>query len=117
MNREELGRKGEEKAKFYLEKQDYFIMAQNFKCKFGEIDIIAIDKNELVFVEVKTRGSKKYGEARDAVNHYKKKHIKRAANFFIYKNKLENKFVRFDVIEVYFKNNIYKINHVKNVLW
>ena len=117
MNREELGRKGEYKARKYLEKQDYFVVRQNFKCKFGEIDIIAIDKNELVFVEVKTRCSKKYGEARDAVNKYKKKHIKKAANFFVYKNKLENQFVRFDVIEVYFNNNIFKINHIKNVLW
>ena len=76
MNKKEIGNNGENKAQEYLERIGYFIVGRNFKCKFGEIDIIAIDKNELVFVEVKTRGSKKYGEAREAVNKYKKKHIK-----------------------------------------
>ena len=117
MNKDELGRRGESEAKKYLEKQNYYIVTQNFRCDFGEIDIIATDKNELVFAEVKTRCSKKYGEAREAVNHYKKKHIKKAATYFIYKYKLENRFVRFDVIEVYFEKERFVINHVKNTLW
>ena len=61
--------------KVFLKKLDYVIITQNYRCSQGEIDIIATDKNELVFVEVKTRCSKKYGEAREAVNQYKKKHM------------------------------------------
>lgn len=117
MTKLELGQKGEEEVCKYLDKIGYFIVAKNFKCSYGEIDIIATDKNEIVFIEVKTRGSRKFGEAREAVNKYKKKHIKKAATFFIYKNKLENKFIRFDVVEVYFKEEKYFINHIKNTLW
>lgn len=113
----DFGKKGEIEAQKYLEKKGYFIYAKNFKCAFGEIDIIAIDENELVFVEVKTRCSKKYGEAREAVNNIKKKHIKKATKFFVYKNKFEDKFIRFDVIEVYYKNEKFYFKHIKNTLW
>ena len=113
----ELGRQGELIVKKYLEQQDYFIVTRNFKCTFGEIDIIAIDKNELVFIEVKTRCNQKYGEARDSVGQIKKKHIKKASMYYIYKYHLENKFIRFDVIEAYFKNNKFFIKHIKNTLW
>lgn len=117
MTKSELGKRGEQEAKKYLEKLTYSMVTRNFKCPYGEIDIIAMDKNELVFVEVKTRCSKKYGEAREAVDKIKSKHIKKAANFYIYKNSLEGKFVRFDVIEVYLKNDKFIVRHIKNALW
>ena len=117
MDSYELGRKGESVSQRYLEKEGYFVMARNFKCAYGEIDIIAIDKQELVFIEVKTRCNQKYGEARESVNKIKKKHIKRAATFYISKYHLEDKFIRFDVIEAYFKNNKFYIKHIKNTLW
>lgn len=117
MNREKLGKEGENKAQKYLESQGYFILIRNFKCTYGEIDIIATDKDELVFVEVKTRASKEYGQPRDAVNTVKRKHMKKTATYFIGKNKLENRYIRFDVIEVYFKENKFYINHIKNTLW
>lgn len=98
-----------------MEKENFYIVARNFKCKYGEIDIIAIDKNELVFIEVKTRESIQFGEPRDSVEKNKKKHIKNVANFFVMENKLENKFIRFDVIEVYWNKKTYKINHIKNI--
>lgn len=116
MTRIELGRKGEDEAYKYLDRLEYFIIARNFKCSHGEIDMIALDKKELVFIEVKTRCSKKYGEPRDAVNEIKKKHIKKAASFYIYKNGLDNSYIRFDVIEIYVKNEKFHINHIKNAL-
>ena len=117
MTTTEFGSKGENKVCQYLEKNDYCIIKRNFKCSYGEIDIIATDKNELVFIEVKTRSSIKYGEARESVNKIKKKHIKKASEFYIYKNRLEKCFVRFDVIEVYVKDDRCYIKHLKNVLW
>ncbi len=117
MKKTELGQKGEKIAKVFLKKLDYVIITQNYRCSQGEIDIIATDKNELVFVEVKTRCSKKYGEAREAVNQYKKKHIKRAAMAYITKHKLENQWIRFDVIEIYMRDDKYSIYHIKNTLW
>lgn len=113
----ELGRNGEDVACQYLESQGYCILKRNFKCKVGEIDIIATERNEMVFVEVKTRCSKMYGEACEAVSENKKKHIKKATEFFISQYGLEGRYVRFDIMELYLKNSKFYINHIKNTLW
>ena len=115
MNNTELGKFGEEKAVSYLENQDYEIIARNFSCNQGEIDIIAKDKNEIVFFEVKTRNSLNYGKPVDAVDNFKQKHIWKSAKYYLYKNNLLSAFVRFDVIEVYVKNNNIFINQIKNI--
>lgn len=115
MNNIELGRYGEEKAVSYLENQDCEILARNFSCNQGEIDIIAKDKDELVFFEVKTRNSLGYGKPVDAVDNFKQKHIWEAAKYYLYRNKMMNQFVRFDVIEVYLKNNKTFINQIRNI--
>ena len=117
MNNKKVGTFGENLVKKYLEKIGYKIIQTNFRCRQGEIDIIAIDKKELVFIEVKTRGNQKFGYAVEAVNKYKQSHIKRVTEYFVYKNNLENVCIRFDIIEVYFKERKYYLNHIKNVLW
>ncbi len=117
MTNRELGRYGENVTCQYLEEKGYGIIGRNFKCQTGEIDIIAKEKEEIVFVEVKTRCSRKYGEPREAVDKIKRKHIKKAAEFYVCKNQLENQCIRFDVIEVYWNKNQYSINHIKNTLW
>lgn len=61
------GKIGEDAAAYYLTKHGYRIICRNFRCIQGEIDIIAKDGNNLVFIEVKTRTSTKYGEAKEAV--------------------------------------------------
>ena len=79
LDNQELGKIGEELAAKYLTQNKYKIIQRNFRCKFGEIDIIAYDlKNkELVFFEVKTRSNFKYGRPSEAVTKIKKKHILR----------------------------------------
>ena len=72
----ELGKFGEDIAGKFLENIGYKIIDKNFKTKFGEIDIIAKDKNTFVFIEVKTRNSDEYGAPQLAVNNYKKKRLK-----------------------------------------
>ena len=68
MNQKQMeGKIGEDAAVYYLTRQGYRIICRNFRCIQGEIDIIAKDEDNLVFVEVKTRTSIKYGEAREAV--------------------------------------------------
>ena len=83
----------------------------------AEIDIIAIDKNEYVFIEVKTRISNKYGNPIESVNENKIKHIIKAANYYVYKNNLESKNIRFYVIEVYIGKKENNIKHVKNLFF
>ncbi len=117
MNQKQLeGKLGENEATKYLEDLGYEIICNNFSCMQGEIDIIAKDGRELVFVEVKTRTSKKYGEAKEAVNKNKQMHIKNAVKYYLYKNKLENALVRIDVIEVYLKKEVIIINHIKQAV-
>ena len=71
---------------------------------------------EMVFVEVKTRTSTKYGEAREAVNAQKLNHIINSAEYYLYKNNMETAQIRIDVIEVYIKKDIKIINHIKQVI-
>lgn len=114
--RHELGKKGEYYATEYLRKQGYKIIERNFECRQGEIDIIAKEKEEYVFIEVKTRQSIKYGKPCEAVTEQKKKHIWKATNYYLYSHKLENKYIRFDVIEIYKKQNKFYIHHIKQAI-
>ena len=101
------GQDGENDATKYLQSKGYTIVERNFYCKQGEIDIIAIDveKNEYVFIEVKSRTNYEYGSPIEAVTTQKQKHIVSATQYYIYKNNLENKFIRFDVITIYKRKN------------
>lgn len=116
LTKQELGKKGETLAKQYLEKQGYQIIAQNFRCLQGEIDIIAKEKQELIFIEVKTRSTLKYGRPVEAVNQPKQKHMIKAAEYYLYRTKQENQCVRFDVIELYRKEKQLKIHHIKQII-
>ena len=114
--RHKLGKEGEEEATRYLEKQDYQIIQRNFECKQGEIDIIAKDKNEYVFIEVKTRQNRHYGMPCEAVDKRKQKHIWSATKYYLHIHKLENQYIRFDVIEVYKRRGEFYINHIKKII-
>lgn len=109
------GRVGEELAIKYLQNKGYKIIEKNFQCRQGEIDIIAKDKDEIVIIEVKTRKCLEYGKPAEAVDKNKRKHIYKAAQYYLYIKKLEKAYVRIDVIEVYIKENKYYINHIKNI--
>ncbi len=92
----------------------YKIICNNFRCMQGEIDIIAKDEKYFVFIEVKTRTNQKYGEPRDAVDENKRKHIINTIKYYLYKNDLENAYIRIDIIEIYIKKEKTYINHIKN---
>lgn len=114
--KQEIGKLGENLATKYLENLGYKIIERNFLCRQGEIDIIAHNKQEIVFIEVKTRTNLHYGKPAEAVTNIKQKHIEKSAKYYLYKNKLEKAYVRIDVIEIYIWNNKYKINHIKQIL-
>ena len=113
--RHEIGKQGEELARKYLLKKGYNIIEKNFMARQGEIDIIALDKDELVFIEVKTRTNQKYGKPASAVDYNKRKHMINTIKYYLYSRGMENQFVRIDIIEVYLYNNKFKINHLKQV--
>lgn len=113
--RQELGKEGEDFAADYLQKQGYEIIDRNFECKQGEIDIIAKDKNEYVFIEVKTRQNLHYGMPCEAVDERKQKHILNATKYYIYSHKLEDQYIRIDVIEIYKRKNRFYLHHIKQI--
>lgn len=114
--KKELGNIGEQIASEYLKKQNYKILERNFFCKQGEIDIIAKDKQEIVFIEVKTRTNTKFGYPSEAVDNKKLKHMYKTAQYFLYKTKSLNNLIRFDVIEVLIQNGKISINQIKQVI-
>lgn len=95
-----LGRKGERLAAEFLKKRGYKILTLNYICKFGEIDIIALQKGILVFVEVKLRSSNNFGPPELSVNKRKRRQIINAAQAYISLKKLKDIDCRFDVIAI-----------------
>lgn len=114
--KQEIGKLGEDIAVNYLKQKGYKILDRNFECRQGELDIIAKDKNEIVFIEVKTRTSNRYGTPSEAVNKIKQKHMLQTIKYYLYTRNLNDEFVRIDVIEVYIRDNLYKVNHIKQAL-
>lgn len=95
-----LGPWGENLAAEYLKHKRYKIISCNYKCRFGEIDLIAKTRREVVFVEVKLRKNDVYGEAREFVGRQKQNRIRTTALFWLQENPTELQ-PRFDVIEIY----------------
>lgn len=109
-----LGRTGENLAAKYLESQGYKIIAQNFRIRSAEIDIIAEIDGIIIFVEVKTRSNTRHGLAAEAVNIRKQKKIIEAASVFLQDEKYFDSACRFDVIEIYSAGKNFEINHIEN---
>lgn len=101
---------GELSAVNFLEEKGYKIIQTNFKTKFGEIDIIAKDKDFLIFVEVKKRETLAFGRPIEAVDERKQFQIRRVAEFYLMIKKIPYADCRFDVIEIVGN----QINHVEN---
>ena len=114
MNNINTGKNGEQIAKKYLEKQGYKILETNKRfSNLCEIDIIAIDKNTLVFCEVKTRKTNICGSPLEAITKTKYEHIKKGLYLFRLENPQYKKY-RIDAVSVVFKPEL-KIEHLKNI--
>ena len=95
-----LGKKGEDLAIAQLRALKYKILERNFKCALGEIDIIARERDTLVFVEVKTRRTRDFGGPAAAVNARKQRQLSRVALTYLNMKKLPQMPARFDVVAV-----------------
>ena len=100
-NTTEIGQSAESRAAEYLTKQGLKIIDRNFSAKTGEIDLIALDAETLVFIEVKFRKSNRFGQPYETVTHSKQQKIIRTAQTFLLKNKkYTNNACRFDIISM-----------------
>jgi putative endonuclease len=107
-----LGSLGEKKAAQALGAAGYEIIAQNWRCRHGEIDLVAKDGPVLVFVEVKTRTTDSRGTAAEAVDFRKQNKLRQLARHFVYETGLTASAYRFDVVTVTGRDNTVRI--IKN---
>lgn len=112
--RQIFGEKGESIAVRYLKKKGYKILEKNYRTKLGEIDIIAKDKDTLVFVEVKSRRSWQFGNPKAAVTPAKQRKISKVALYYLKTNDCSNAKARFDVVTITATRDKSQIEIVKN---
>ncbi|MBU1261183.1 MAG: YraN family protein [Planctomycetes bacterium] len=111
-----LGRWGQKQCEKFFKAKGCKTLTKNFSCRTGEIDLImAASDGTVVFVEVKTRKNENYVDAEAAVTPAKKQRMKKAANLFVKKHKLDNLPLRFDVVVVIpDENGKAQIRHYEN---
>jgi len=110
-----LGERGEAIAAAYLKGQRFTIIERNFRCKGGEVDIIARDGKTLVFVEVKTRRTLTFGPPQMALTPFKQRQISKAALTWLAKKKQFGASARFDVIAIVVPDHqVPEIEHIRN---
>jgi putative endonuclease len=112
-----IGKFGQEIAAEFLVKRNYQILGQNFFSRLGEIDLIAEDGGQLVFIEVKTRLSDRFGLPEEALTKLKLEKMREAALEYLVAKKINHDNYRFDLIavEVDKENKAAKIRHYKNI--
>jgi putative endonuclease len=103
--RRALGQKGEAVARAYLERRGVRILAMNYTCAAGEIDLVGQEQDAILFIEVKTRTSQAFGPAPAAVHHRKQRQIVRTAEWFLAERRLREVACRFDVVAVTFEDD------------
>jgi len=108
------GREGEALAVAYLKKKGYRVIEENYRCQLGEIDIVAVDRKTLCFIEVKTRSTDDYDRPEVAVHKQKQYRLSRVALWFLKEKHLEEVRARFDVVAIRRRGDLNEIQHFKN---
>lgn len=98
-----LGSDGEKAAEEFLRRRRYTIVERNYRCRAGEVDLVALDGDTIVFVEVKTRRGEGFGSPLDAVDRRKQRQVYRAAQQFLVEHRLDDRAARFDVVGVWWE--------------
>ena len=111
-----FGREGENLAKVYLEKKGYKFLDRNFKRIHGEVDLIMMDGDVIVFVEVKTRTTRSSESPIESISEQKLNHVRRAAEHYLYEKQIEDRYCRFDAIGVQIIAGQPHIEHLEDVL-
>jgi len=110
----DIGKRGETLAISFLKKNGYRIIESNFRCRYGEIDIIAQDGKTVAFIEVKTKTSNRFGSPTQAVDSRKQRQVSKTALAYISQKRLTNYSARFDVVGINIKGSNSEIELIKN---
>lgn len=114
INTRQTGKRGEDCAVRFLKKEGYRIIERNYRCVFGEIDIIAFDGETISFVEVKSRTSNRFGNPEEAVVTRKQEKISRIALHYLEKKNFDEKTARFDVVAINFSSKGESVKLIKD---
>ena len=112
--RKETGRRGEELAALYLSRLGFEIVERNYRCRWGEIDIICRRGNLMVFVEVRSKSTERFGTPEETINRTKVSRIRRTAMEYLREKAAGRPFnMRFDLIAITFQKGQGNIKHIK----
>ena len=114
MSKRAIGNEGEGFAMTFLARQGLSILERNYTYNHGEIDIVAKDGDELVFVEVKMRRNRRFGLPEESVTPAKQELIRRTAEGYMEEKNIRNVSCRFDVVAILVENGVRKFVHYKN---
>jgi putative endonuclease len=109
-NNKIIGKFGEKIAAFYLKSLNYKIIEKNFKCRYGEADIIAVSGQDLIFIEIKTRQNINYGFPFESVTKNKLNNIKKISQYFLLSKNYFVKYnfnLRFDIISIILSKELF----------
>jgi putative endonuclease len=117
--RRELGQLGEDAAADYLERQGYVILARNWRCPAGEIDLVTQDAEALVFVEVRARRGDRFGTPEESVTPDKQARLLELAQTYLQEAGLGDQNWRIDVvaIDMDWRGRIKRLNLIRNAIW
>ncbi len=113
----EIGKQGEDLACEYLQGKGYKILTRNYRYGHGEIDIIAMDGETLVFIEVKTKKFGDFGDPLYWISRRKQLQIGRIAQAYLFQEGIEDTDCRFDVITLNWDEGKFAIEHIEDAFW
>ena len=118
LSKKQLGDLGEDISEIFLVKKGYSILKRNYRCRLGEIDLIAKDKNKIIFFEVKTRTNLNFGYPEESVNNLKVLKLKKLAIFFAVSENMGDLDMQFDVISINLSGTCFSgnIKNTKNII-
>jgi putative endonuclease len=114
-----LGQRGEDIAAAYLGEQGYEVLARNWRCPAGELDIVAREGETLTFVEVRTRRGDRYGTPEESITPAKQAKLVELAQTYLQENGLADENWRIDVVAVEMdrRNRVKRLNLIRNAVW
>jgi putative endonuclease len=115
MNRRSVGTEGEDLAATLLEERGYTILKRNYRFGRGEIDIVAREGEELVFVEVKSRRSSQDGAPEESITLGKESQLKKVAEGYLLEHDIVNQSCRFDVVTITYQKGVPALQLIQNV--
>ncbi len=114
VDRREYGNEAESAAVRHLEARGYRVRARNFRCRYGELDVVAEQGDTVCFVEVRMRSTAVWGDPAHTVSFAKQRRVVKAALHYLFQNDLRERMVRFDVVSVVGQGEQARVEHIPN---